>query len=58
MLVVESHSAGAEEIDHLVYFSFICSVQKNILNSILFLYGGDENVEMHGIHFNLACSED
>ncbi len=29
-----------------------------ILNSILFAYGGEENVEMHGIHFDLACCGD
>lgn len=25
-----------------------------ILNSIIFAYGGEEKVEMHGIHFDMA----
>ena len=35
-----------------------CGAIMYILNSILFAYGVEENVELHGIQFDLACCGD
>lgn len=43
---------------HLVSWSDGCGATVYILNSVLFACGGESDVEMRGIHFDLACSGD